>query len=96
VAEFDALMIGYRLAQESDQERLKRSRVIDEATVTATRGPLGLAEDSVIARPSRCASAGMLWLAPWKASRRAGDGQGDRRGRGRVTVPCRNARAGGR
>ncbi len=47
VAEFEALMAGYRMPRETDDERADRSRAIDEATVTATRGPLGLAEASV-------------------------------------------------
>jgi formiminotetrahydrofolate cyclodeaminase len=49
VAEFDALMAAYRLPRESDEQRLARQRAIDEATVTATEGPLGLAELSMTA-----------------------------------------------
>jgi methenyltetrahydrofolate cyclohydrolase len=48
VAEFDALMAGYRMPRDTDDERERRSRAIDEATLTATRGPLGLAEASVV------------------------------------------------
>jgi formiminotetrahydrofolate cyclodeaminase len=47
VAEFDALMAAYRLPRESDEQRLARQRAIDAATVTATNGPLGLAELSM-------------------------------------------------
>jgi formiminotetrahydrofolate cyclodeaminase len=43
VVEFDALMAGYRMPRESEAERATRRRVIDDATVTATIGPLGLA-----------------------------------------------------
>jgi formiminotetrahydrofolate cyclodeaminase len=44
VSEFDALMAAYRLPRDSDEQRLARQGAIDEATVTATHGPLGLAE----------------------------------------------------
>lgn len=44
VAEFDAVMAGYRMPRETEAERASRRRVIDDATVTATIGPLGLAE----------------------------------------------------
>ncbi|MGH2859920.1 MAG: cyclodeaminase/cyclohydrolase family protein, partial [Solirubrobacteraceae bacterium] len=44
VAEFDTLMACYRMPRDTDAERASRSRAIDEATVTATRGPLSLAE----------------------------------------------------
>jgi formiminotetrahydrofolate cyclodeaminase len=44
VEEFDALMAGYRLPQGTEGERVSRSRAIDAATVTATHGPLSLAE----------------------------------------------------
>jgi formiminotetrahydrofolate cyclodeaminase len=49
VAEFDALMAAYRLPRETDEQRLARQRAIDAATVTATHGPLGLAELSMAA-----------------------------------------------
>jgi formiminotetrahydrofolate cyclodeaminase len=48
IAQFEALMAGYRMPRESDEERSARRRVIDAATVTATDGPLGIAETSVI------------------------------------------------
>jgi formiminotetrahydrofolate cyclodeaminase len=44
VDEFDALMAAYRLARDSDEQRQARRQAIDVATVTATHGPLGLAE----------------------------------------------------
>lgn len=49
VAEFDALMAGYRLPRETDAERAARQRAIDDATVAATRGPLSLAESAGVA-----------------------------------------------
>jgi formiminotetrahydrofolate cyclodeaminase len=49
VAEFDALMAAYRMPREDDDERSARSRAIDQATVTATRGPLSLAEAAIAA-----------------------------------------------
>jgi formiminotetrahydrofolate cyclodeaminase len=48
IAEFEALMVGYRMPRESDEQRAARRRVIDDATVTATRGPLGIVEASVL------------------------------------------------
>jgi formiminotetrahydrofolate cyclodeaminase len=47
VTEFDAVMAGYRLPRETEEDREARSRAIDDATVTATRGPLGLAETAL-------------------------------------------------
>ena len=47
IAEFDALMAGYRMPRETDEERAARRRAIDDATVTATEGPLSIAEASV-------------------------------------------------
>ena len=47
VAEFDAVMAAYRLPRETEAEQQARERAIDEATVTATQGPLGLAEAAV-------------------------------------------------
>jgi methenyltetrahydrofolate cyclohydrolase len=47
VAEFEAMIAGYRMPQGTDGERAERRRAIDDATVTATRGPLDLAEASV-------------------------------------------------
>lgn len=47
VAEFDALMAGYRMPRDTDAERAARSEAIDEAAVTATHGPLSLAEASL-------------------------------------------------
>ncbi|MDE3131186.1 MAG: cyclodeaminase/cyclohydrolase family protein, partial [Acidobacteriota bacterium] len=44
VAEFEALMAGYRMPRGTDDQRRARRHAIDEATVTATRGPLDLAE----------------------------------------------------
>lgn len=49
VDEFDALMAAYRLPRDSDEQRRARQRAIDEATITATLGPLGLAELAVVA-----------------------------------------------
>jgi formiminotetrahydrofolate cyclodeaminase len=49
VAEFDALMAAYRMPREDDDARSARSRAIDEATVTATHGPLSLAEAAIAA-----------------------------------------------
>lgn len=43
VEQFDALMAGYRMARETEAQRDERTRAIDEATVSATDGPLGLA-----------------------------------------------------
>lgn len=48
VDEFDALMAAYRLPRETDEQRQARQQAIDEATVTATHGPLGLAELAVV------------------------------------------------
>lgn len=48
VAEFDALMAAYRMPRANDDERSARSRAIDEATVTATNGPLSLAEAAIV------------------------------------------------
>lgn len=47
VTEFDAVMAAYRLPRETEAERDARSQAIDDATVTATRGPLRLAEGAV-------------------------------------------------
>jgi formiminotetrahydrofolate cyclodeaminase len=47
VAEFDAVMAGYRMPRDSDSERALRRQAIDAATVTATHGPLGLAEAAI-------------------------------------------------
>lgn len=47
VAEFEAVMAGYRMPRGTDAEREARTREIDAATVTATRGPLGLAEAAI-------------------------------------------------
>lgn len=47
IAEFDALMAGYRMPRGSDEERATRKLAIDDATVTAIEGPLSLAELSV-------------------------------------------------
>lgn len=47
VAEFDAVMAGYRMPRETDAERAARRHAIDEATVTATHGPLGIAEAAI-------------------------------------------------
>jgi formiminotetrahydrofolate cyclodeaminase len=47
VAEFDAVMAGYRMARDSDSEHELRREAIDAATVTATHGPLGLAEAAI-------------------------------------------------
>lgn len=47
VAEFDAVMAGYRMPRETDVEQAARREAIDAATVTATHGPLGLAEAAV-------------------------------------------------
>jgi formiminotetrahydrofolate cyclodeaminase len=44
VDQFDALMVAYRLPRETDEQRHVRQQAIDKATVTATHGPLGLAE----------------------------------------------------
>lgn len=44
VEEFDALMAGYRMPRDTEAEQASRSRAIDAATVTATHGPLSLAE----------------------------------------------------
>lgn len=44
VEEFDVLMAGYRMPRDSAAERASRSRAIDAAAVTATHGPLSLAE----------------------------------------------------
>jgi methenyltetrahydrofolate cyclohydrolase len=49
VAEFDALMAAYRMPRTDDDERSARSRAIDKATVTATQGPLSLAEAAIAA-----------------------------------------------
>lgn len=49
VAEFEALMKGYRMPRETDGERAARSRAIDDATVTATLGPLGLSDAVIVA-----------------------------------------------
>jgi formiminotetrahydrofolate cyclodeaminase len=49
VAQFDALMSAYRLPRDSDEQRLVRQGAIDAATVTATHGPLGLAELAIAA-----------------------------------------------
>ncbi len=42
-------MAGYRMPKETREEQAARARIIDAATVTATDGPLGLAEAAVIA-----------------------------------------------
>ncbi len=47
VAEFDSLMAAYRMPRTTEAERELRVRAVDEATVTATEGPLGLVEDSL-------------------------------------------------
>lgn len=47
VAEFDSLMAAYRMPRGSEYERTARARLIDETTVTATRGPLSLAEAAI-------------------------------------------------
>jgi formiminotetrahydrofolate cyclodeaminase len=47
VAEFDAVMAAYRLPRDGDAERAARGEAIDAATVTATHGPLGLAEAAI-------------------------------------------------
>lgn len=47
VLEFEAVMSAYRMPRETDLERESRRRAIDAATVTATHGPLGLAETAV-------------------------------------------------
>ncbi len=47
VADFDALMAGYRMPRDTPQEQAARSATIDAATVTATSGPLELAEAAV-------------------------------------------------
>ena len=49
VDEFDALMAAYRLPRETDDQRQARQRAIDNATITATHGPLGLAELAMVA-----------------------------------------------
>ncbi len=49
VAVFDALMTGYRMPRESDDEQDSRRRAIDDATMTATHAPLELAESAVSA-----------------------------------------------
>ncbi len=41
-------MAGYRMPRETDEQRAARRRAIDDATVTATEGPLGIAEASVM------------------------------------------------
>ena len=48
IDQFEALMAGYRMPRETDDQRAARRRAIDEATVAATEGPLGIAEASVI------------------------------------------------
>lgn len=47
VADFDAVMAAYRLPRETEAEGQARSRAIDQATVTATHGPLVLAESAI-------------------------------------------------
>jgi formiminotetrahydrofolate cyclodeaminase len=47
VAEFDAVMAGYRMPRNSEAERAVRREAIDAATVRATHGPLGLAEATI-------------------------------------------------
>lgn len=47
VSEFDAVMASYRMPRATDPERERRREAIDEATVTATQGPLGLAEAGI-------------------------------------------------
>ena len=49
VSEFDALMAAYRLPRDSEEQRQARQRAIDDATVTATQGPLALAERCIAA-----------------------------------------------
>jgi formiminotetrahydrofolate cyclodeaminase len=41
-------MAAYRLPRETDEQRQARQQAIDEATVTVTHGPLGLAELAVV------------------------------------------------
>lgn len=48
VDEFDALMAAYRMPRSTDAERELRGRAVNGATVTATEGPLGLAEAALI------------------------------------------------
>jgi methenyltetrahydrofolate cyclohydrolase len=48
VEEFDALMAAYRLPRDTEVERELRVRAVDEATVTATEGPLGLADAALV------------------------------------------------
>lgn len=48
VAEFEALMASYRMPRETEEERAVRDRAIEDATVTATHGPLGLAETALV------------------------------------------------
>ncbi len=46
--EFDALMAAYRMPRATEAERELRVRAVDEATVTATEGPLGLAAAALV------------------------------------------------
>lgn len=47
VADFDAVMTAYRLPRETEDDGRARARAIDQATVTATHGPLSLAESAI-------------------------------------------------
>ncbi|MGH2835856.1 MAG: cyclodeaminase/cyclohydrolase family protein [Solirubrobacteraceae bacterium] len=47
VEEFEAMMVGYRMPRDTDEQRSARQRAIADATVTATHGPLRLAELAV-------------------------------------------------
>lgn len=48
VEEFDALMAAYRMPRATEAERELRARAVEEATVTATEGPLGLAGAALV------------------------------------------------
>lgn len=47
VAEFDAVMAAYRMPRGNDADQAARLRAIDDATLVATRGPLGMAEAAI-------------------------------------------------
>lgn len=47
IEEFQVLMVGYRMPRETEEEQAARRRAIADATVTATSGPLSLAEAAV-------------------------------------------------
>jgi formiminotetrahydrofolate cyclodeaminase len=47
VAEFEAVMSGYRLPRATEAEQTARQQAIDAATITATLGPLSLAETAI-------------------------------------------------